>query len=395
MRSDHDTDEFVSSGASILDRSEAVGSGLKESWRDEPNAIYDRSASSSSFEEPRTAMDAFRQGGLLASLEFLTRPRIQEIGTQPQTSPAQEAPGGSEVASDSNWVAGATRGGQVQPALAMSSLGTGASPLEATSSVGGGLQQVSAQSSAPGPSPVSQAVHSFNVVPMERLSQIEAEVRQADLDRLNLILSRLMAAQASAMETEVVERAANVLAASATDSVTAGRARMLAETAERYRRIATRRDGQNVLQTHATLPAVTGGGDWTAAAGGNLSAVVPAASPSRVQASPAANRSPLPGIPPQNPGHLGVGSGGVASAGTDVMKQTGYLVQVYSARSNSPPFALTDNAGRTVAYVTPVPGVNLRTHLNSHINVVGTRGYLTGLNTPHIMVTQAVRTPEP
>lgn len=80
--------------------------------------------------------------------------------------------------------------------------------------------------------------------------------------------------------------------------------------------------------------------------------------------------------------------------GSGVMEQNGYLVQVYSARSNSPPFALTDHAGRTVAYVTPAPGVNLRTHLNSQISVVGSRGYLTGLNTPHIMVTQAVRTPE-
>ncbi len=76
------------------------------------------------------------------------------------------------------------------------------------------------------------------------------------------------------------------------------------------------------------------------------------------------------------------------------MEQAGYLVQVYSARSNSPPFALTDNSGRTVAYVTPSPGVNLRMHLNSRISAVGRKGYLQGVNTPHILVTQAVRTAE-
>ena len=72
----------------------------------------------------------------------------------------------------------------------------------------------------------------------------------------------------------------------------------------------------------------------------------------------------------------------------------GYLVQVYSARTNSPPFALTDNSGRTLAYVTPIPGVNLRPHLNSKVSVSGKPGFLTGLNTPHIMASQAVRTPE-
>jgi hypothetical protein len=82
------------------------------------------------------------------------------------------------------------------------------------------------------------------------------------------------------------------------------------------------------------------------------------------------------------------------ATGVDNSIHSGYLVQVYSARTNSPPFALTDNTGRTVAYVTPSPGVNLRIHLNSKVSISGNAGFLTGLNTPHILATQAVRTPE-
>jgi hypothetical protein len=138
---------------------------------------------------------------------------------------------------------------------------------------------------------------------------------------------------------------------------------MLAETAERYRRVATQRDGASIIQTQASQPIGI--------------------------ASPGPLPSPLPGPSPV-PVPMPVGT----EPANGVMEQSGYLVQVYSARANSPPFALTDHAGRTVAYATPAPGVNLRTHLNSYINVVGTRGYLTGLNTPHVVVTQAVRNPE-
>ena len=70
---------------------------------------------------------------------------------------------------------------------------------------------------------------------------------------------------------------------------------------------------------------------------------------------------------------------------------TGFLVQVYSSRANSPPFALTDDAGLTIAYVTPYPAVNLRNHLNSRVSVSGNEKLLEGMNTPHILVDRAIR----
>jgi hypothetical protein len=74
---------------------------------------------------------------------------------------------------------------------------------------------------------------------------------------------------------------------------------------------------------------------------------------------------------------------------------SGYLVQVYSARPESPPFALTDATGRTTHYVSPNPGYNLRRFLNQHIIISGPAGHDTGLDTPHIIATSAVRSPDP
>jgi hypothetical protein len=201
----------------------------------------------------------------------------------------------------------------------------------------------------------------FTVVSAERITQIEAETRGADSERLSLIFSRLMAARASAAEVEPLARAARQLALTSPDPRDGGRARLLAERVEQYRQVATRRDGEAVIRN--TYPPTNPAGQ-----------TLPLRANSISQAAGGAMDGGLTGV--------------------QASLQTGYLVQVYSARSNSPPFALTDNAGRTVAYVTPSPGVNLRAHLNSKVNVSGTQGFLTGLNTPHILATQAVRTPE-
>lgn len=369
------------SGASILSSDRAIGSGLNQDWRSKLANRRDSLTESADVPTPRSAVDAFKQGGLLASLEFLTRPQIQEIGSNPETTPPITQP-----AADSNWVAGAGRPQQVGQAVAQSSLFGPSDSAVSPASFNPTWERASNQSTRPSQMPeanVSTAGHSFNVVSAERIAQIESEVQQADMDRLNLMLARLMAAQASAAETEPIERAAREFAESSSDAVAAGRARMLAETASRYQRIATRRDGHSVIQTTAAIPTETVSGI------SNTRASTPIAQQLMVQQvdyeafQTAAPNSSQPKTATNGIDH-----------GNGVMEQNGYLVQVYSARSNSPPFALTDHAGRTLAYVTPSPGVNLRPHLNSRISVVGYRGYLTGLNTPHIMVTQAVRTPE-
>ncbi|TWU35281.1 hypothetical protein Q31b_53770 [Novipirellula aureliae] len=183
--------------------------------------------------------------------------------------------------------------------------------------------------------------------PTLAVARIESEVQNQTVEQLNLTFSRMMAASASSAELAPLANRARQLVSSQGDQVVAGRARLLADRIEQYRSIADRREGSGVVQAAATE-------------------YQPPTIP-----SPAQPRE----IP--TPPNLAV--------------QTGFLVQVYSARKDSPPFALTDNQGRTIAYASPSPGVNLRMHLNSEIQVRGVQTYLRGLNTPHLIVSEVSR----
>ena len=414
---------FATSEQSIVSRSQSVnasanqnqsiGSGLNTitqapilnpapgSISDTPPAAdpwqHNRTRASSreqaSANQPTTVTEAMKQGGLLASVEFIGRPKLLEIGDRPA------APAASEKPADSNWIAGAVRPAQPtttisqpgpthvnasqfatgqfnQAPTALANLGTPPGVIMQTSAIEqiaqpqlgqsqlGQPQLGQSQSTSTQPLNVLPASRITKVISAERIAQIETETLGADVDKLSLIFSRLMAAQASSVEVEPIARAARTLASSSVDALVGGRARLLAERAEQYIRVATRRDGNSVIQTTGTqsaiAPAIPGGIFGTS------------------QVSPASSQTLLGNaVPPADPSAM-----------------EGYLVQVYSARTNSPPFALTDNSGRTLAYVTPIPGVNLRPHLNSKVSVSGKPGFLTGLNTPHIMASQAVRTPE-
>jgi hypothetical protein len=173
------------------------------------------------------------------------------------------------------------------------------------------------------------------------------------VDSLQLELSRLMARSAPAHEVEAIVVAAHAIATMATSESERQRAAMITQRAQQYQLVARRRDG-----TSAAVAPMSG-----------ASAAV--AYPSPVQTAPL-------------PGNDAVDSSAVAEA-------KGFLVQVFSSRPDSPPFALTDEQGRTTHYVSPAPGANLRRYLNQFIMVRGTQGYSTGLDTPHIIATSAIR----
>ncbi len=302
---------------------EVVGSGLSEQWnadetRNPLNQAAENTTPGVNSQPEQTIADA----SVAASTEFIGRPRLLEIGA------GASAPQNNLAAAESNWVLGTGRLGQ-------------------PSTISGGVQQTSYQEQ------VSNQGSQSRTVPAANVDQIAREVLDADVDKLQLLLSRLMANGASAAEVEPIVRRARSLSMTAVDQVTTGRARLVAERAQQYQNIARRRDGNTVIRDHS-VPVIPAGHTTTSAA----------ANPAAAATAPRGDT------------------------------QTGYLVQVYSARSNSPPFALTDHAGNTIAYVTPQPGINLRGHLNSHIKVIGNRGFLRGLNMPHFLVSQAVRTPE-
>lgn len=182
--------------------------------------------------------------------------------------------------------------------------------------------------------------------------QAAADVAGADVEQLRLELSRAMAAGARSGEVDPLRRRAADLTENASDSVTRGRASLLLRRVEQYQRIALRRDGQR---------------DEAAADPGDVAMAT--------ATGPSASRE----VEPEQRGE---------AVGFD---RQGWLVRVYSARPDAPPYAITDSAGRTLSYVTPVPGVNLRRYLNQEIGLYGRVAYDTSLETPHLIAEQAVR----
>ena len=295
---------------SIVDLDRPVGSSVAEFAQPQPQPQPRPAASV--LPEPVMQQEIARDSSQVATTEFISKPRLQDIDSVAGSAPITQPDEGS-------WRTGTLR---PKPQSTIQQAAFNEAPVSAA---------------ATGPKP--------RYVSSSDITKVQNETRDADVDSLQLVLSRLMASRASSAEMDPVITRARNLAAMSDDQVIAGRARLLADKASKYQDIARRRDGSTVVREFG-LPMAGG------TSRDNLKRNTPA-------------------------------GGGI---------ETGTLVQVYSSRPNSPPFALTDSSGNTIAYVTPSPGINLRMHLNNHVRVVGTRGYVQGINMPHIVVSQASRT---
>lgn len=371
-------------GKSVLQRAsselEAIGSGLLSTLRSGRIKSAERDWTDDSRESQAT----------FASAEF-TRPRLQEIGANQFAPPATPAV-------ESSWVSGGPRverhaeptaPGTIRQAWGVAGadrFGRESSPQPAE------WLETSRAELAPSPAPL---LRSLRTVSAEKIRRIETQLRNASLDDTQLILSRLMAEKASAAEIEPIRLAAVRFASNSTDAVTSGRAKLLAERAEQYQRIARRRDGDTVIQTSEVATPLTASNppSWPHAGGTGSQATAHSHGLGETTGEPKS-------LPGSGIGH-GADSASQAAAAAppapldnEPHTETGVLVAVYSARANSPPFALTDSVGQTIAYVTPAPGVDMRPHLNSRIRVSGKLGYAPGINTPQLLVKQVTRTAE-
>jgi hypothetical protein len=63
---------------------------------------------------------------------------------------------------------------------------------------------------------------------------------------------------------------------------------------------------------------------------------------------------------------------------------------VLSRRSEAPPFALTDEQGQILQYVSPAPGLNLHRYLKQEVGVYGQRGLNPRLGAAHLTVQRVV-----
>ncbi|MEO1527908.1 MAG: hypothetical protein AAFX06_20950 [Planctomycetota bacterium] len=358
------------------DSGAVVGSGLKQEWNEEGQSVLEG--------QPLAKLPANGAAAAAAAIagpirkvsdvvaNFISPPRFVEINGATPQSPS--------TAIDQRWLVGSTRnqtsgnvptgapvgaqsmamiqGGMIQGGTLPSGMGSGVIPT-------GALAPLETE-----PRMIAQA---SRVVTTAQIARVEDAVVGADLNAATRVLSQLMAEGASADETDPLIRRIQALQSSG-DLTQASRCRELLNRANEYRNLAVRRDGATRIQTtnesFARTPA-----NQALMASQSLGAVPPAGMP-QPASLPTTGSAPIPASLPPAPQASAV---------------TGYLVQVYSARADRPPYALTDDAGLTVAYVTPYPGVNLRTHLNSRIEVRGNERMLPEMNTPHILVDSVLR----
>jgi hypothetical protein len=80
--------------------------------------------------------------------------------------------------------------------------------------------------------------------------------------------------------------------------------------------------------------------------------------------------TPMPGVAP--------------TAGGGQYDAVGILRPVVSRRPGAPQFALVDERGQVLSFVTPSPDVNLQPYLGRRVGVVGNRGFITEFNRSHV-----------
>lgn len=387
------------------DRGAVIGSGLKTDWQNETDDDNDGSPLADSDSQSILSSDrlsdipssgaAAAASAIAAPLKrvsevvanFISPPRLVEINSSYNN--AFDA----ASAADRRWMVGSGRSADAQQFGSQQSPSTFTPPqsLAATSLAGGidnaasepgrGVMQATALGTTPFPqtTPQQRTSAPSRIVTVAQIARVEDAVKNADVNAVGQILSKLMAEAASADEIDPLIRRTEILLHSGGVNA-ATRTREILDLAQRYRSVASRRDGVTTIHSTAATARTE---PLTGPLVGSIPMQAAETDNIRTAAPYAGDVTPPLTASTRQPIETTLGP----VAGT----ATGYLVQVYSSRANSPPFALTDDSGLTIAYVTPYPGVNLRNHLNSRIAVSGNEKLLEGMATPHILVDRAVR----
>jgi hypothetical protein len=110
---------------------------------------------------------------------------------------------------------------------------------------------------------------------------------------------------------------------------------------------------------------------------------------SPAQAPPLQAAPPLQPAPPLNaPPMTEAIPPRVAGSGSEA---SGWLVSVHTSLPGQPEFALTDDAGKVLAYVRPTTGLNLRRYVQQPVTVYGAPGYIPNLAARQIVAERVVR----
>ena len=68
----------------------------------------------------------------------------------------------------------------------------------------------------------------------------------------------------------------------------------------------------------------------------------------------------------------------------------GILKPVHSTKRPAPPFALVNEEGKIIKFVTPSPGMNLRRYVNEQVGIIGQRGVVADLDMDHVTAERIV-----
>jgi uncharacterized protein YraI len=161
--------------------------------------------------------------------------------------------------------------------------------------------------------------------------------RLRELERIDMDLSEVVAEDISQWSFAELHPRAELALRAAQSSLERGRARVLLDKLARFEEIKKRHDSlRNGPAAGAPAPAVA-----TIA---------------------------IPG--PRDPRYDGVGK----------------LLPVVTQTTGGPQYALFDQTGAVLSFVTPAPGVNLRPYVDKNVGVNGQRGYLPELQRQHVSV---------
>lgn len=124
-----------------------------------------------------------------------------------------------------------------------------------------------------------------------------------------------------------------------------------------------------------------------------LAANSPASPAAQPSASPTGLASALPigsglsGLGFVSTGSPAANAGTAAARGSTVEPRfdgTGWLLPVHSTKRVAPPYALMDDNGHVLHYVSPAPGLNLHRYERKRVGIYGQRGQTQTLNAPHL-----------
>ena len=291
---------------------------------------------------------------------------------------------------------------QTQPSVEAVAIPTASPVVAATTAVVGQVETSPVLTSSDRLAASPQAAPGRHLPPQRtrtiqpsQLNEVRQSVANATAESLPLELSKLMSRGASAPEIALVAEAAERFGD-----------RRLSIRARDYQSLARRRDGDTIVATAVMgVPVVSAPTIQPVSipaavpTNGSLGQFVPRSSiattsftPPVIQtqsgvqsqfAFPSHSTMPPPAIPTAAMTNSnGNQTGAIVEHHSNVSDSTGILVQVYSADPSRPPYAITDRGGRTIAYITPAPGVEVKSHLGSEVQITGESGYLQGLDTP-------------